>query len=73
MKKWLFSISKTEMASVIAILIILGAIIVSTMSMLVKPVDKDLSILIIGQIYSLASFVAGYYFNKKSTQTKGDS
>ena len=72
MKHFLNNINKSEMASVIALIIILMVFTVSLVSLTIKTVDKDLSILIIGQCYGLAAFVAGYYFNKKQTTTTTD-
>ena len=65
MKQFYSAIIKSEVGSIIAILIIVGSFSIGIMSMLVHSVDKTISTLVIGQSFSLAGFVAGYYFNKK--------
>jgi hypothetical protein len=66
MKNLLFNFSKASIGSIIALLIIVGLIVISSISLCCKVADKDLAILIVGNMYGLAGFVAGYYFNKKA-------
>lgn len=72
MKPFYSAIIKSEVGSIIAILIIVGSFSIGIMSMLVHSVDKTISTLVIGQSFSLSGFVAGYYFNKK-TNSKEDN
>lgn len=68
MKQLLSNLNKTSTTSIIAILIMMGFIILSTAALFHKPADKDLALLVIGNIYGLSCFVAGYYFNKKTEE-----
>lgn len=65
MSKFFLSLSKASTASIIAILIIIGVIIMVPIILFHPPANENLAILVVGQLFSLAGFVAGYYFNKK--------
>lgn len=68
MKNIFDNISKTEVSAILAFMIMLATFVMSFISLLHKALDKDLAILIIGQSYTLAGFVAGYYYTKASSK-----
>lgn len=68
MKQFFSTINKTSTTSIIAILIVAGFIFLSIVSLFHKPADKDIALLVVGNIYGIACFVAGFYFNKKSDE-----
>lgn len=69
MKNIFDKISKTEMASILAIIIALSTFSLSFITLFHKPADKDLALLINSQAYGLMGFVAGYFYNKNANKT----
>lgn len=69
MKQFIANLNKTSTTSVIALLMVFGFIIISTVSLFHKPADKDIALFIIGNLTTLVGYVAGYYFNKKQDPT----
>jgi len=69
----MFNLSKANMTAIIALIFVLGLVIVDTVVLFHKSPDKDITLLVLTNLNGLAGFVAGYYFNKKTSAETKDS
>lgn len=72
MKNFFANLSKTSITAIVALLFVLAFITIDILCLLVKTPDKDVTIMVLSNITGIAGFVAGFYFNKKLNDVKGE-